>query len=289
MSITIERLSKYKPYESVFESDPENITGSEGKYELNADIVATKWAKEICADFKTRTVQLGKEYPASELEVGATITDDRLEVLLSVLKYRINEYNILKGTNQRGFVFQPFLGDYRITIDKRVFYIRIDNTPLHVLTRTTGRDGFSCEEIYNGYWTGPFHDIALRNPTAYLYDSNKEWIGRLNLRWTGNPVDSDIGIDPNIYPMTNYHSQKRFDAMGNEKMLHLFLYYIFSQNGYCWYDVLTTPYIYRGHSDTTVSGHVRLPFKGISHSWNDDIEKWLYQLFQMNNIYSETM
>ena len=34
--------------------------------------------------------------------------------------------------------------------------------------RTTGRVGYSCEHMDNDAWLGPFHDIALLNPTAYL-------------------------------------------------------------------------------------------------------------------------
>lgn len=248
--------------------------------------VAKEWVDDICERFKQKTKELGKVYRESGLPKGAEITGDKKETLFHVIKHRLTTYCKIKrlgvkGNREQGFIFEDYLGDYNITLGQKKFVVRISNEPLHVLTRTSGREGFSCEEVYNGYWTGPFHDIALRNPTVYLLDNDGNFYGRLNVRWTGNPKESDIGIDPNIYPMTYKYQDARNMLMGDRRMLHLVLFTLFASNGYGWYNTETTPYIYRGHSDTTPSGHVRLPFRGLFHSDNEDIQNYVGDLLQI--------
>ncbi len=228
-----------------------------------------EWIKDASEEFTMRTKELTGEE-------GIVLDDERYNLLMSALEHRLKLYhrdwNVGEHNHREGFVFDDFLGMYQIECNGKTFYIEIDTDPVHVLTRTTGRAGFSCEAIYGGYWTGPFHDIALRNATAYIYSADKEWIGRLNLRWTGEPKSPEIGLDPNIYP-TNYEYRiKRQENIGADRMVHLFLYYIFTREiGLMWYDLLKTPYIYRGHSDTTMHGHVKLPHKGLLHESNKDI------------------
>jgi len=238
-----------------------------------------EWIKDASEEFTKRTKELMGD--------GIKLDSERYSLLMSALEHRLKIYhrdwNISDYKNREGFVFEKYLGMYKIDIKGKLFYIEIDTDPIHVLTRTTGRRGFSCEEIYGGYWTGPFHDIALRNATAYIYDSNNEWIGRLNLRWTGNPMKPEIGLDPNIYPMSLEYRNRRKAVMGLERLTHLILYYIFTRDSdLMWYEVLKTPYIYRGHSDTTPQGHVKLPYKGLLHEDNKDILDALAELLNMD-------
>ncbi|MAH42587.1 hypothetical protein CL614_02580 [archaeon] len=242
-----------------------------------------EWIKYASEEFTKKTGELmGNE--------GVKLDADRYSLLMSALEYRLKLYNrnyLDDYPMREGFVFEDFLGMYRINFNGRIFYIEIDTDPVHVLTRTTGRKGFSCEEINGGYWTGPFHDIALRNATAYIYDGDNEWIGRLNLRWTGNPEKPEIGLDPNIYPINLEYRNKRRSVIGLERWIHLILCYIFTrEDGLMWYELLKTPYIYRGHSDTTISGNVKLLHKGLLHDDNKDILDGISKLLaQDQDIY----
>ena len=290
MSYSMVKVKGHKDTE-LYYPEIQNIVKNKNK-PIDSNVIekiAYEWVEDICKRFKQKTASLGKEYRESGLEVGAEITGDKKETLFHVIKHRLTNYCKIrrmgnKGLREQGFIYDNFLGEYQITLGERKFVVKISNEPVHVLTRTTGRDGFSCEEVYNGYWTGPFHDIALRNPTAYLLDMEGNFYGRLNLRWTGNPKDSDIGIDPNIYPMNFDYVRARKMLMGDVRMLHLALFTLFASSGLGWYKTETTPYIYRGHSDTTPSGHVKLPFKGIYHTNNSDIQDYVIQLLQMDFI-----
>ena len=245
------------------------------------------WLEYASKEFTRETADLTGE-------VGIVLDAERHNLLREALRHRLKVYHRDEGSQdssmREGLVFEDFLGMYKIEVSGKKFYIEIDNEPIHVLTRTTGRSGFSCEAIYGGYWTGPFHDIALRNATAYIYDEDTEWIGRLNLRWTGDALAPEIGLDPNIYPMNQEYWSKRKTSLGTDRIVHLFLNYIFTRDvGLMWYDLLKTPYKYRGHSDTTSSGHVRLPHHGLLHESNKDILDNITQLLAMDSdIYTDT-
>lgn len=206
------------------------------------------WVDEVADDFKTRT--------------KVEMNEKQREVLKSALGYRLSTHKIKDG-EFGGSVFDDIIGVYTaIDTDdnNKTYIIEINSEPAHVLNRTTGRPGYSCEQIDQHWWLGPFHDIALRNVTAYYWEQRGQdlvWVGRLNIRWC---IDTDsgefnIGIDPNIYPM--FQTGRR-----NDDFLQLATWEIMTDAGFMDYEYALTPYIYKGHSDTTPSGDVRLPFKG---------------------------
>ncbi len=169
------------------------------------------------------------------------------------------------------------------------FIVAISNHPNHILTRTTGRPGYSCEQISEPYWKGPFQDVAYKNPTIYFFLPNKkfpkwknlnlerlaryikdkdeldgfEWKARLNTRWCiTNEGKVDAGIDPNIYPM-----QGKKPSIYNDFMVAA--WYIYQSYGFLNYIVAETPYVYVGHSDSTRGGGIyHLPFIGIKYRVN---------------------
>lgn len=187
-------------------------------------------------------------------KVGYTMSNDKKKVLSSALNYRItNVYD----EDFPGLIFNDINGIYEVlyTNGDKIF-IQISNEPSHVLMRTTGRVGYSCEHMDNDAWLGPFHDIALLNPTAYFTDERGTWLGRLNIRWAlteeGKVV---VGIDPNIYPMHQMYRHR------DDTQLKEGIYYILKD--YLQYNDAKTPYLYKGHSDTTSRyPDVSLPFIG---------------------------
>ena len=68
----------------------------------------------------------------------------------------------------------------------------------------------------------------------------------------------DIGIDPNIYP-----AELKFNNYRDDDILMWALYNILFDRGYFDYKTALTPYAYKGHSDTTVAGGVKLPYTGL--------------------------
>jgi hypothetical protein len=197
------------------------------------------------------------------------MTSEEQDLLTSALKYRIKNRN----KDYEGAVFDKVMGLYKIEVDEEVYYLELSNDPVHVLSRTTGRSGYSCEQITQHYWKGPFQDLGFRNATAYFYDNDMNWLGRLNTRWCLNDSGKiDIGIDPNIYPVVGgwvpgnlieglSGGTKRRD----DKLLQNCIWTLLGRKGFLYYTEAYTPYIYVGHSDTTISGGVQLPFKGLKH------------------------
>lgn len=204
-----------------------------------------EWISNVSDRFKKNT----------NIEMGEV----DLSVLRSALEYRIEKFKDWK--NYYGSVFDDVMGVYAVVDEYGgQFLIEISNEPVHILTRTTGRPGYSCEQINQHYWLGPFHDLALANPTAYFFDAlSNEWLGRVNMRWCITDAGKiEIGVDPNIYPAEMNYNNRRDD-----EMLLWALYTILLDAGYFNYKTAETPYIYKGHSDTTLSGGVKLPYSGI--------------------------
>lgn len=187
-----------------------------------------------------------------------TMTPVQNAVFESAMKYRWAQRNDKKF---EGRIFDKVNGFYEVmSVEGDQYFIEISYEPYHVLSRTTGRPCYSCEEIKNDAWLGPFHDVALMNSTAYFYDRNENWIGRLNLRWCYNDATQgvEIGIDPNIYCPAYGQFQGRDDNFLKEA-----LYVILNKKGQLNYDTATTPYLYKGHSDTTSQyPDVALPYIG---------------------------
>ena len=226
-------------------------------YELESpDTDIDTWVKEICENFEKRT------------DVDINELPEKKAILKSALGYRLSTHE--SGEDFGGSVFDDVIGIYTVkdSTTNQEYIIEISSDPAHILNRTTGRPGYSCEQIDQHYWLGPFHDIALRNATAYFYkvlpDSTPtnlkiQWIGRLNLRWCIDEAQEyNIGVDPNIYPM--FRGDGRDD-----NLLETAIWDILSDAEYLDYRYALTPYIYRGHSDTTPSGNVKLPFKGLRY------------------------
>lgn len=206
-----------------------------------------EWVSNISERFKKNT----------KVEMGEV----DLSVLRSALEYRIEKFK--DWENYYGSIFEDVTGTYAVVDEYGgQFLIEISNEPIHILTRTTGRPGYSCEQINQHYWLGPFHDLALANATAYFWDAfSNEWLGRVNMRWCITDTGKiDIGVDPNIYPAEVTHNNRRDD-----EMLLWALYTILLDAGYFNYKTAETPYIYKGHSDTTLSGGVKLPYSGIQN------------------------
>lgn len=222
------------------------------------------------------------------------------------------------GDNWGGHIFAKsgVLGTYLVAVNegKRMdeyFLMIISNNPTSVLSRTTGRPGYSCEQIDQQYWKGPFQDLAYRNPTIYFYqpqmnntltsqikdlniNSVKEliiknnsikgfkWDARLNTRWcVTNEGKLDVGIDPNIYPMTSGTNYRYTNYMVATSIT-------FAQYGFLNYYVAETPYIYVGHSDsTTGGGKYYLPFIGLRYRLGAAGEQTAYKLMKNVGLVSQ--
>ena len=214
------------------------------------------------------------------------------------------------GDDWGGSIFSKskVMGTYLIALNEGskkedYFIIIISNNPSNILTRTTGRSGYSCEQIDQQFWKGPFQDVAYRNPTVYFYNPSKEfpiitdlnidtvkefilknnsikgfeWDARLNTRWCiTNEGKTDVGIDPNIYPMKVGTSKKYNDYM-------VATWLMFENHGFLNYYVAETPYIYVGHSDSTSGGgKYYLPFIGLRYRLGSAGEDAAYGL--MKNV-----
>lgn len=204
-----------------------------------------QWARDVAIDVKEKA--------------NYTMDKNQIKTLESALNYRITQ---AFDENFEGQIFNEYNGIWEVLFTNGdVYYIQISSEPSHVLRRTTGRAGYSCEEMDNDAWLGPFHDIALMNPTAYLLDEEGHFLGRLNVRWARTPKGQIvIGVDPNVYPFSRFtHTNQK-----NSRPDNLFkeaLYYILQKN--MRYEDARTPYKYKGHSDTTaVYPDVTLPYKG---------------------------
>lgn len=198
------------------------------------------WLNSIVKEFEEKT--------------GYKMNEAQQKILYSSLNYRIQKSY---DKNFQGQIFNSINGIYEVLMTNgNKFFIHISSEPVHVLGRTTGRLGYSCEHIDNDASLGPFHDVALMNPTAYFVDEDGNWLGRLNIRWAMTPEgESVVGIDPNIYP----HHQTYINRPNDE--FKEALYYILKD--YMQYDNAMTPYLYKGHSDTTSRyPDVALPYEG---------------------------
>ncbi len=261
---------------------------------------------EVAKEFKKRTKH--------------TMKKEQLKLLEKVLDFR---KNTLRDENWGGAIFNEsgVLGLYIVALNegKRIedyIVIGISNRPIAVLRRTTGRRGYSCEQINQTYWKGPFQDIAYRNPTVYFHEPelgtkggkefwkqmNEElsissvmklmmkqdnldgfkWAARLNTRWcvTGEGK-IDVGIDPNIYPMTGKAPPIYSDYM-------VATWQIFGQFGFLNYRVAETPYVYVGHSDATMGGGTfYLPFIGLKYRLGVANERMAYDVMKAMGIKSK--
>ena len=102
---------------------------------------------------------------------------EQVELLKKSLEFRKKTFADEKyEDNWGGSIFNKskVLGVYVVAVNEGskkedYFLVIISNNPLNVLTRTTGRQGYSCEQISQQYWKGPFQDLAYRNPTIYFY------------------------------------------------------------------------------------------------------------------------
>ena len=236
---------------------------------------------------------------------------EQVELLKKSLEFRKKTFADEKyEDNWGGSIFNKskVLGVYVVAVNEGskkedYFLVIISNNPLNVLTRTTGRQGYSCEQISQQYWKGPFQDLAYRNPTIYFYKpSDKfpemkdlniesvkdnilkknniegfEWDARLNTRWcVTNKGKNDVGIDPNIYPMKSGTNEKYTNYM-------VATWLIFENHGFLNYYVAETPYVYVGHSDSTSGGgKYYLPFIGLRYRLGSAGEDAAYGL--MKNV-----
>ena len=261
---------------------------------------------EVAKEFKTHTKH--------------TMNKGRLKLLEKVLDFR---KKTLDDEHWGGAIFHEsgVLGLYIVAMNegKRIedyAIIGISNRPIAVLRRATGRPGYSCEQIDQTYWKGPFQDIAYRNATVYFHEPdlltkggrvfwnnmNEElnissvmeattkqdnlmgfkWAARLNTRWcvTGEGK-IDVGIDPNIYPMTGKAPPIYSDYM-------VATWQIFGQFGFLNYRVAETPYVYVGHSDATMSGGTfYLPFIGLKYRLGVASERIAYDVMKGMGINSK--
>ena len=211
---------------------------------------------------------LWRDSVVSEFEdlTNHEMTDLQKKVLTSALNYRLtNSYD----KDFQGLIFNKINGIYEVTfINGDTYFIHFSSEPTHVLARTTGRAGYSCEHINNDAWLGPFHDISLMNSTAYFTTIDGEWIGRLNIRWAEDTEGKVVvGIDPSIYPFSTAYADRP------NELLKEAVYYILKED--LQYTTAKTPYLYKGHSDTTRTyPNVSLPFKGYDKLMQGLNPKW---------------
>ena len=211
-------------------------------------------SKDPCFAFKDHLMWADSVVVDFERKTGYKMNEEQKTVLQSALNYRM-----LKSYDKdfQGKIFNDINGIYEVIFTNgEQYFLQFSNEPTHILARTTGRVGYSCEHIDNGAWLGPFHDIALMNSTIYFSNGDGEWLGRLNIRWGITPEDKVVvGVDPNIYPMSSAYADRP------NNLLKESVYYILKD--YLNYGVAKTPYLYKGHSDTTSQWpDVSLPFKG---------------------------
>lgn len=203
-------------------------------------------------------------------DAGYTMDKHQQDVLYSALNYRMtNAYD----KDYIGLLFNKYNGIYEVLFTNgERWFIQLSSEPSHVLMRTTGRSGYSCEHMDNDAWLGPFHDIALMNPTAYLLTEDGKFMGRLNVRWAlTNDNKPVIGVDPNVYPMHQDYKPRPDDLFKEA------LYYILKED--MQYDKAITPYLYKGHSDTTSRyPDVALPYTGY--------DSQMFKLNSRDNIYN---
>tara|TARA_B100001094_G_C18196386_1_gene811620 strand:- start:3166 stop:4221 length:1056 start_codon:yes stop_codon:yes gene_type:complete len=234
------------------------------------------------------------------------MSEDEVELLKKSLIFRKEKSEDVKwGGNI--FSQSEVLGIYLVALnngDKKedYFLVVVSNSPIQILTRTTGRKGYSCEQIDQPYWKGPFQDLAYLNPTVYFYEPNDDflkadgldiekvlvwirknnnitgfkWSARLNTRWCiTNKKRLDVGIDPNIYPMDGMRPPIYLDFM-------VAIWYIYESKGFLNYRVAETPYVYVGHSDSTRGGGtLHLPFMGLKNRINwSATEEACYQVME---------
>lgn len=260
-----------------------------------------------------QVVALKEQFPTAE-EVTKSffektqhqMSEDEVELLKKSLNFRKEKSEDAKwGGNI--FSQSEVLGMYLVALnngDKKedYFLVIVSNHPIQILTRTTGRKGYSCEQIDQPYWKGPFQDLAYLNPTVYFWqpaddflktdslDIEKvlvwlrknnsfkgfKWSARLNTRWcVTDKKRFDVGIDPNIYPMEGMKPPIYLDFM-------VATWYIFESKGFLNYRVAETPYVYVGHSDSTRGGGtLHLPFMGLVNRINwSATEEACYQVME---------
>ena len=117
-----------------------------------------KWRDSVVADFQRTT--------------GYKMNDRQKRVLTSALNYRITKSY---DKDFQGLIFYDINGIYEVVFTNGdTYFIQFSSEPTHILARTTGRAGYSCEHIDNDAWLGPFHDLALGNSTIYFYDERNE-------------------------------------------------------------------------------------------------------------------
>jgi len=234
------------------------------------------------------------------------MSENEVALLKKSLKFRREK---AKDAKWGGNIFSQseIMGIYLVALnngDKKedYFCVVITNHPKQILTRTTGREGYSCEQIDQPYWKGPFQDLAYLNPTVYFWQPNDEflkadsldmekvfkwmkknntltgfkWAARLNTRWCVTEKKRfDVGIDPNIYPMGGIKPPIYNDFM-------VAAWYIYESKGFLNYRVAETPYVYVGHSDSTRGGGtLHLPFMGLTNRINwSATEEVCYQVME---------
>lgn len=130
--------------------------------------------------------------------------------------------------------------------------IVISTDPVDILMKSTGQSWSSCEALGSGFSNGIWSDIRNNNAIAYLYKGGRDKpSGRYMLRWCEDDKNkqADVGIEKNCYPHSLPERAQFLNALAD----------IISQAGYQRYDKCTTPYEYKGYSDT-IGGGGRIPY-----------------------------
>lgn len=260
-----------------------------------------------------QVVALKESFPTAEEvtksffeKTNHQMSGGEVELLKKSLNFRQEK---AKDAKWGGNIFSQseVLGMYLVALnngDKKedYFLVIVSNHPIQILTRTTGRKGYSCEQIDQPYWKGPFQDLAYLNPTVYFWQPDDDflktdsldiekvlvwmrknntikgfkWSARLNTRWCITEKKRfDVGIDPNIYPMEGMRPPIYLDFM-------VATWYIYESKGFLNYRVAETPYVYVGHSDSTRGGgNLHLPFMGLKNRINwSATEEACYQVME---------
>lgn len=163
------------------------------------------------------------------------------------------------------------------------YYIVISNDPMLMVTKSTGRTwaSTSCENYRGAHPQGPFSDVKWGNCIVYIFKDDKPdkgWPiiytsklkGRTLLRWglkDNNPGSWGVGVERRVYPSNKTWGLPVATAVGM----------ILNDRGLMDYKKCTTPYNYKGWSDTMRGANVKIVYQGFTmEGQNIDIQQMVF-------------
>jgi len=166
-------------------------------------------------------------------------------------------------------------------IDPEAYTFVITKDPVWIVAKTTSQcwEEMSCEKVIRGaFGEGAFSDISNSNLVCFLLDKEKLPVGRIMIRWCRTEKGKiDFGIEKKWYYCTNYPEHVNlFNMMGDStsakstdhflgglsmRTATEFLVSMLKEKGkHQDYASCTTPYPYRGYSDTQGKGGTKIEY-----------------------------